>query len=178
MVGAVAANLANTFLAGAYQTGLAEQVSTVATGGSGSDRAGAAAAPSTTRVGQDQAQISGPGQLLSQLQQLQAQDPTTFQNLVSNIATELQTAAQQTTGDLSQILANLANQFQAASTGDLSQVQPQRHAHHGQGTYNQAGQVTPSTSATDTSSTSGGASLQQLFATISSQVAAAVGTGT
>jgi hypothetical protein len=49
-------------------------------------------------AGQSSVTISGPGQLLSDLQQLQTQNPAEFQQVVSQIASQLQSAAQQTQG--------------------------------------------------------------------------------
>jgi hypothetical protein len=121
--------------------------------------------------------ISGPGQLLGNLQQLQAQDPTKFQQVVSQIATQLQSAAQQAQGPQSNLLSNLATKFQnVASGGSLSQLQPQQHHHHhhAQQAYSQNSQnqpqgvaalVQPSGSQSSSSST-----LQQLFTNISTKV--------
>ena len=77
------------------------------------------------------ATISGPGQLLSNLQQLQAQDPARFQQVTSQIATQLQTAAQQTQGPQSNFLSTLSSKFQNISSGgSLSQLVPGQHHHH------------------------------------------------
>jgi HSP90 family molecular chaperone len=127
-------------------------------------------------VGQDSATVSGPGQFFSQLQQLQSQDPTEFKQIASTIASQLQTAASQTTGNQSQFLSTLATNFNtAATTGNLTSLEPHHRSHEGHGTYNQAGQVTPTSSATTASSTStGGLNVQQLFANISSEVTQAL----
>jgi hypothetical protein len=136
---------------------------------------GAANASSNSGAGgQVSANISGPGQLFSELQQLQAQDPTKFQQVVSQIANQLQSAAQQQ-GSSSQgsFLTNLANTFKnIANGGDLSQLKPHHHGHHGQGTYNSNGQAVPSSSGATATSDAG---IQSLFQTISSEVAQALG---
>jgi hypothetical protein len=134
----------------------------------------------------DSAHISGPGQLLGQLQQLQAQDPTKFKQLVSDIASQLQAAAQQTTGIQANFLSELAGKFQtAATTGNVSSLLPNHHGHHVHGTYNAQGQVTPSAlpgvaPTTDTSSTTAasGTNIGQLFANIAKEISQAVGAGT
>jgi hypothetical protein len=114
--------------------------------------------------------ISGPGQLLSELQLLQAQDPSKFKDVVSQIANELQTAAQQQgSSGAGQFLSNLAARFQnVANTGDLSQLQPHHghHGHHGHHSYDRQGQPVPASS----SSTDSSDPLQQLFANITQQV--------
>jgi hypothetical protein len=141
---------------------------------------------------QTSASISGAGQLLSNLEQLQTQDPTQFTQVVSQIASQLQTAAQQAQGTQSEFLSNLAAQFQSvANGGSLSQLQPQQgqqaqqgdqiehhHHHHAQQAYSQntQGQSQGVASLAQTSATqsSGSATLQQLFATISSEVSQAL----
>jgi hypothetical protein len=112
---------------------------------------------------------------------LQAQNPAKFTQVVSEIASQLQAAAQQAQGSQSTFLSNLASNFQSvASGGSLSQLQPQQHHHHhqvqqaySQGTQNSsqgvAGLAQPSGSQSSSSST-----LQQLFTTISSEVSQAL----
>lgn len=160
---------------------------------------------------QSSATISGPGQLLSNLQQLQSQDPTKFKQVVFQITSQLQTAAQQVQGPGSDFLANLSAKFQnVADGGSPSQLQPsssststtpitpaapttpstnnasnssvsQPHHHHhhqAQQAYNQASQsqsqgvaalAQPTGSRSSTDST-----LQQLFASISTEVSQAL----
>jgi hypothetical protein len=83
-------------------------------------------------TGTSSAQISGPGALLSKLQQLKTQDPAKFKQVLSDIATKLQTLAQQQgQNPSSQWLTKLADKFQtAANTGDLSALQPTAHQGH------------------------------------------------
>lgn len=141
------------------------------------------------------ASISPMGQLVSNLQQLQTQDPTKFQQVVGQIATELQTAAQQSgqTGPssstqqpgqagTSNFLTQLAASFKAiANGGSLSQLQAQHHHGHHQ-MYDSTGQsvsTTPTspstTSPAGSANSTSGSNIQQLFATITSQVAQALG---
>jgi hypothetical protein len=86
------------------------------------------AAPSTTVDQASQpaaeAQISSNASLLSQLQQIQENDPAQFTTAASNLATHFKTAAQDATkqGDPSKAtkLGQLSNLFQkAADTGQL-----------------------------------------------------------
>src|ERR1700683_4273940 len=62
---------------------------------------------------QSSASISGPGQLLSDLQQLHTQNPTAFQQVVTQIVSQLQAAAQQAEGPQSTFQSNLAAKFQS-----------------------------------------------------------------
>jgi hypothetical protein len=97
------------------------QLTSITTGALQSYTGGSSAA-----VSGDSASISGPGKLLSEPQQLQQKDPTKFQEVVSQIATQLQSAAQQAgQGPQADFLSSLAQKLQnVASTGDLSQLQP------------------------------------------------------
>jgi hypothetical protein len=116
--------------------------------------------------GGDSASFSGIGQLLSALQQLQTQNPSQFTQVVSQISSQLQDAAQQQ-GQTSQgsALSNLATEFQSvASNGDLSQLHLHHHASNGGGsTYGSNGQ--PSGSGSSSYS-----DLQQLFADLAGEV--------
>jgi hypothetical protein len=131
---------------------------------------------------QSSATISGPGQLLSNLQQLQAQDPTKFQQVVAQIANQLQSAAQQIQGPQSDFLSNLGAKFQSVSNGgSLTQVQPQQHQHHhhhAQQAYSQNSQSQPQGIAglaqSGGSQSSSSSILQQLFTNISSEVSQAL----
>lgn len=119
----------------------------------------------------DSASISGVGQLLSALQQLRSQSPTKFTQTVSQIASQLQDAAQQQgqTGQ-GKALSNLAAQFQSAATsGDLSAIQLSHHQHAASSpTYQSNGQQTNSVG-NDKSS------WQQIFSSIANEVNAAIG---
>src|ERR1700722_19067859 len=109
------------------------QQSPYATGLSGAPNSSGGAS-----AGQASATISGQGQLLSQLQQLQTQNPAKFKQGAAQIANQLQAAAQQqASSSQSSFLNHLAGEFQnVANGGNLSQLQPNHHAHHGHGTYN------------------------------------------
>lgn len=77
------------------------------TGGEG---AGAATSSSVS--------ISNAGQIVSGLAQLQSQSPGQFQQVVSQMASQLQTsAAQQGQSSTGQLLAQLANTFQNVANG-------------------------------------------------------------
>ncbi len=123
----------------------------------------------------DSADISGPGQLLSELQQLASQNPTEFKQITAQIATQLQTAA---SGDSSSPLANLASLFQTASqTGEASGLLPTlggSPGNSGVGTYDVQGHLSPSTTSSADSPLNN--SLQSLFQTISQEVSAALKT--
>jgi hypothetical protein len=128
---------------------------------------------SATGIGltQTSASISGLGQLFSNLQQLETQNPTLFKQMASQVASELQSAAQQQTGSTNQFLSNLVSTLQASATTDsLLQMQHHHHTQEAQ-SYNSSGQ--PVTSVGDTQSNSG-ANLQQLFVNLAQQVGAAL----
>ena len=151
--------------------------------------------------GQSSATISGPGQLLSDLEQLQAQNPAEFKQVVTQIASQLQAAAQQQgQTPQGQFLSKLASEFQNVANGgslsqlqdggSLSQLQSAHHGHHHHHhTYNSSGQTVQSTGSSTTTSSSGttgsgtsssnsGTSIQQLFSNIFSEVSQALaGTG-
>jgi hypothetical protein len=126
--------------------------------------------------------ISGPGQLFSDLQQLQAQNPAAFQQVTSQIATQLQAAAQQTQGPQSDYLSNLAAKFQNISSGgSLSQLQPKHHHHHhAQQADSESSQSQPqgieallqaTASQSSGSQSSSNSNLQQLFTAFTAQQA-------
>ncbi len=122
---------------------------------------------------QSSANISGLGQLFSNLQQLGTQNPTQFTQAISQIASELQTASQTQTGTTSQFLSQLANTLQeAATTGNMPQLQ-QHHRTQQTQSYNSSGLPATSGAAVDAQSSSN-AGLQQLFVTLSQQVGAAL----
>src|SRR4051812_1983098 len=76
----------------------------------------AVAAPAAT------ADISGPGRIVSLLQQLQEADPAKFKQVTAQIAAQLKSAAPQQ-GSAGGFLAKLAERFQQASqTGDAGSL--------------------------------------------------------
>ncbi len=123
-----------------------------------------------------QADLSPIGQLLAALQQLQTQSPAQYSQVTGQIASQIQTAAQQAgqTGQNSP-LNQLANAFQqASSSGQL----PKLHHHHGNHnatTYGAGGQLTDSgsTQSSDASSAAG-SQFQQLLESITSEVNSAL----
>jgi hypothetical protein len=145
-------------------------------------------------TGQSSASISGPGQLLSNLQQLQATNQTQFQKVTTQIANQLQNAAKQTQGQMSNLLSNLSAKFQSvANGGGLSQLQEQQQQHHhhhhrAQQAYSQASQTAPQGlqglmqttggqaggSQSNGSQSSDNNSAQGIFASISNAVSAAL----
>jgi hypothetical protein len=120
----------------------------------------------------DSASLSSAGQFLSQLQQLQSQDPAKLKEILTGIAGQFQSAAKQA-GQTpeGQLLTNLANSFQkAADTGDLSALQPQQasghhHVHHRR--YQQgaggAGQSPLAALSSQTTASGGGSSAGQIL---------------
>jgi hypothetical protein len=123
---------------------------------------------------QSSASISGLGQLFSNLQQLASQNPTQFQQVATQIASEIQTASQQQTGPASQFLNQLGTSLQQfATTGTM----PQLHHHHQTQeaqSYNSAGQAV-NLGAGVNGQTGTNASLQQFFVTLAQQVGATLG---
>jgi hypothetical protein len=117
------------------------------------------------------ASISGPGQLFSNLQQLQSQNSTEFTQIVNQIASQIQSASQSVQGPLSQYLQSLSNSFQnVANTGDLNQLQ-QTPPLGPPPTYNANGQGVQSNSS---GIAQVGHMMHQLFATISQEVSQAL----
>src|SRR5579872_917297 len=68
--------------------------------------------------------ISREAQFISNLQQLQQQEPAKFKQVLTDAANQLTAAAQSATGSDKQFLTNLADKFQKAANGDLSALQP------------------------------------------------------
>jgi hypothetical protein len=129
-------------------------------------------------IASSSASVSSPGQLLSNLYELQTQNPTAFTQVVTQIANQLQAAAQQAQGPASPFLSSLAQKFQnIADGGSLAQLQPS-HAHdHAPQAYAQQGTGATQGLAGLGSVASGqpsGSSLRQLLTTISSEVSKAL----
>ena len=111
----------------------------------------------------DSSAISSFANLMSELQQLQQNDPTKFKAVMADIASTLKTDAQNATGSHASALNSLAAKFdQAAQTGQMPNLQPQgqqgagghhHHHHHVQSYQSQA--------ADGTSSAASGSSSQQ-----------------
>jgi trimeric autotransporter adhesin len=121
--------------------------------------------PSSLTMPQDSSpQLSPFAQILSTLQQLQQSNPTEYQQVTSQIASNLQTAAQTATsdGDTSQAteLSQLATDFNNASQNntlpniqDLAQALGGAHGHHHHH-MSSSGSSSTSDSSTGSSSTS------------------------
>jgi len=82
--------------------------------------------------------LSKPGQLFSQLQNLAQTDPTKFKEVTAEIASQLKDAAASQTGKQADFLNELAGRFDAASqSGKMSDLKPPQgqaqasgHHHH------------------------------------------------
>ena len=108
----------------------------------------------------DNQQLSPFAQIVNQLQQLQQSDPTKYQQVTQQIATNLQTAAQTAQADGNTTVANQLNQlstdFSNASTSgqlpnilDLAQATTGHHHHGGGHHHAQAASSDPDSSSTD-----------------------------
>ncbi len=127
------------------------------------------------------ASISSLGQLLTNLEQLQAKDPAKFQQVVAGIASKLQAAAKQAgPGSEGKILADLAAKFQnIAAGGSLAQLVPQESRSYPSNPYANAAQKSTATLLDLTLHNSNQAAgkptnLQQLFASINNDVGTAL----
>jgi hypothetical protein len=120
---------------------------------------------SSASMPQDANQLSPFAQILSTVQQLQQSNPTQYQQVTSQIATNLQSAAKTATadGDTSQAneLNQLATDFQNASQNntlpniqDLAQALS-GHGHHHHGHHVQASSSNSSSTSTDSTSSAG-----------------------
>jgi len=128
-------------------------------------------------ITQSSAKISGPGQLLSNLQQLQTQNPAQFTQVVSQIAAQLSAAAQQAQGPQANFLSNLASKFKSvANGGSLAQLEARQQSYEPvQQTYSQGAQGVAGLAQPSSSQAPGNTTLQALFKTISSEVSKALG---
>ena len=144
---------------------------------------------STFETQGDNGQLSPFAQLLSTLQQLQESNPTQYQQVTQQIATNLQNAAQTATSDGNTTAASQLNQLatdftNASQSGQLPNIQDlaqavggggHHHHHHG-GEVSTSGSNSSSTStsssstsaSSSTSSTSSSSLLQQLLAALES----------
>jgi hypothetical protein len=156
---------------------------------------GLTALTGSTSTGSSSATISGPGQLYSELQQLQSQNPTQFKQVVTEIASQLSQAASAdgSTGQ-GNFLSTLAQKFQnVADGGSLSQLAPpsggsghkhaKAYADNSQSSSNsseltallsQLSDSQSSSSSSSSSTSSSGTNLQQLFQSIQNEVSQAL----
>ncbi len=146
------------------------------------------AASSVTGSASDSSQLSPFAQLLSTLQQMQQSNPTEYQQVTQQIATNLQNAAAtaKSNGDTSQAnqLSQLATDFTKASTsGQLPNIQDlaqavggssgHHHHHHGGGGSSSSSSSDSSSSSSTSSGSSGASStsnqaLEQILAAFQS----------
>jgi hypothetical protein len=143
------------------------------TGNSSSD---SVTGTSASSVGQppDKGQLSPFAQVLNKLQQLQQSDPSTYQQVTQQIATNLQSAAQtaQTDGNgtAASQLGQLATDFKNASqSGQLPNIQDLTQAiggHHHHHTDSSSNNSADSTNSSGTSSSSSSQSLSQLLSAL------------
>jgi len=107
-------------------------------------------------TGNGSAGVSGFSQIMSQLQTLATSDPTQFKQESANIASQLNAAAGQTSGNEAQLLQSLADQFQQASqTGQLPGLSGHNHVHHhhhGSGSSGSSGTQSAGSSSSDINS--------------------------
>jgi hypothetical protein len=122
----------------------------------------------------DNARLSPFAQLLNTLQQLQQTDPTKYQQVTGQIATNLQTAAQNAQSEGNTTAANQLNQLatdftSASRSGQLPNVQDLAQAVGGHHHHHHAAPAdSDSSSTTAASSTSPSQTLNQLLSTFQS----------
>jgi hypothetical protein len=140
-------SLSNNYL----QTLLNQHTQTASTSNPSTSGAGTLTVSSVGQSSSDNTQLSPLGQVLSTLQQLQQSDPTEYQQLTGQIATNLQSAAQTASNDGNTSAANQLNQLatdfsNASKTGQLPNIQDlaqaaqgsEGHHHHGHGHHSEA----------------------------------------
>ena len=139
-----------------------------------------ASAGTTATQTQDNNNLSPFAQVMSELQQLQQSNPTQYQQVTQQIATNLTAAAQTATtaGNTTAAsqLTQLATDFTNASTSgqlpnisDLAKaVSGQHHHHHHGGHFFPVSDATPISSSTSTSSTNTSQTMNQLLSTLQS----------
>jgi len=159
-------NHLNSYIQSIFSTALQGIGYSSHTTGSNLNRAGASALQSQS----DNSQLSPFAQVLNALQQLQQSDPTKYQQVTQQIATNLQSAAQTAQSQGNTTAANQLNQlatdFTSASQNkqlpniqDLAQALSGHHHHH----HSHSGTV--SSSSSSSSGTSGTSqSIDQLLA--------------
>jgi hypothetical protein len=135
----------------------------------------------TSSVGSssDNSQLSPLAQVLSTLQQLQQSDPTEYQQLTGQIATNLQTAAQTASADGNTAAANQLNQLatdftNASQSGQLPNIQDLAQAiggghHHGHHHHSEAASSDTDSDTTTTSTQTQSQVVSSLFGNITSQ---------
>ena len=127
-------------------------------------------------------EISQAGSFFSKLEQLKTQDPEKLKQLLGDLASQLQSAAQASSGSEQQFLSKLADKFKEASaSGDLTALHPHKgHGHHHKpetypdpNTQSVAATINGAQTTTAVSASSG-PSLKDIFDKISGEVSAAL----
>jgi hypothetical protein len=121
----------------------------------------------------DQGQLSPFVQVLSTLQQLQQSNPSQYQQVTQQIATNLQSAARTAQSQGNTAAANQLNQLasdftSASQNGQLPNAQDlakalSGHRHHGGGHHHHASSDSSDSSTSSTDASSSGSSLSQLL---------------
>jgi len=145
-----------------------------------SDSSVASVAGASSAVSVD---LSQPGQLFSQLQNLAQTDPTKFKEVTAEIASQLKDAASSQTGKQASFLNNLAGRFQTASqSGKMSDLAPPQQGqaqagahHHHHHSQVQAGAGTQSGSSTQSSTESLFQQVQDIIANALSSASTTTG---
>jgi len=119
----------------------------------------AQASTATSSVQGDNSQLSPFAQLMSTLQQLQQSNPTEYQQVTQQIATNLQSAAQTAQSQGNTAAANQLNQLatdftNASQSGQLPNVQDLAQAAGGHGHHHHHGHASSSDSDSSSSSSS------------------------
>lgn len=129
-------------------------------------------ASSSLQVQPDNSQLSPFAQLMSTLQQLQQSNPTQYQQVTQQIATNLQTAAQTATSEGNTTAASQLNQLatdftNASQSGQLPSIQDlasaiggggHHHHHHAHATSSDSDATSSSATGSTSAATTGGAS--------------------
>jgi hypothetical protein len=134
---------------------------------------------SSATLQSDNGQLSPFTQLMSTLQQLQQSDPTKYQQVTSQIATNLQSAAQTAQSDGNTAAANQLNQLatdfsDASKSGQLPSIQDLAkaigggHHHHHHAHAASSDSDSDSSTSSTSSSTSANQTLSQLLASVQS----------
>jgi len=157
-------------------TALQSVLSSVLQGtGSTTNQTGSSAGASSISVQPDNARLSPFAQMMSELQQLQQSDPSKFQQVTQQIATNLSSAAQTAQANGNTSAANQLNQLAADFTNasksgqmpsgqDLAQaLGGHHHHHHG---HAASANSDSTTSSSDTSSSTANQGLSQLLSTL------------
>ena len=133
---------------------------------------------SSATLQSDNGQLSPFTQLMSTLQQLQQSDPTKYQQVTSQIATNLQSAAQTASADGNPAAANQLNQLatdfsDASKSGQLPSIQDLakaigggHHHHHHHAHAASSDSDSDSSTSTTSSSTSTNQTLNQLLSSV------------